>query len=311
MADDGRSRWQRLMTLWRAPEGRLRMLDPGAGGHALVSVLAMIEAERVRWAGTQHTVCTEAELDERFRMRDVLGRGAYGTVHRVIRIDNAEELAVKVIEHSGVDAERTKVIEECRLWQAISSPFHPSVLPLLEVIEVLDVQSIHLITPAMAWGNLAEALADPDVDRSEQSARLMMIQLTSAVAHLHMVHSIAHRDIKPANVLCEGPDPAMAGCLKRMRTRARARPRISLAISFESSRTLSVGGGTSGRAPACAVPLFRTGDAVSEPPSASPLLPPSAPPPAPRLAPPCPPSRLLRPWCGQCATLAAASASRD
>lgn len=30
----------------------------------------------------------------------------------------------------------------------------------------------------------------------------MIVQITSAIAHLHCTHSIAHRDIKPHNILC-------------------------------------------------------------------------------------------------------------
>ena len=207
------SRWQRLRSVWRASEGITPSSDEGFGS-GLVGVLLLIEEERLQWAGTRRTVCTESELEDRYRMRDVLGSGAFGIVYRAIRTADAEELAVKVIEHTGSVTERAKAVNECALWQAISSPFHPAILPLLEVVEVLGTESLYLVTPQMVWGNLAEALQDPEVDRSEQAARLMTIQLVSAVAHLHLVHKIAHRDIKPGNVLCEGPEPSMIGCLK-------------------------------------------------------------------------------------------------
>ena len=189
-------------------------MDPHCKGSLLASALATIQADRERWGGTQRTVCTEDELEARYFIRDVLGKGSFGTVHRVIRIEDAEELAVKIIDHGISDGERASAIDECALWQVISSPYHPSILPLLEVIEVIGGDSLHLITQQMLWGNLDQALRDPDVDKSEQSARLMMIQLLSAVEHLHMVHSIAHRDIKPENVLCEMSDPTIPGCLK-------------------------------------------------------------------------------------------------
>ena len=212
MAERGAGRWRRLLALWRTQKEELEAAGE-VDGQDLVSVLSLIEAERNAWTGTKRTVCTEAELEQRFKRREVLGHGTYGTVYRVFCSVDAKELAVKVIENRS-DAERAEIIHESELWQTICSPFHPSILPLLEVIEVSDAASIHLLTPCMEWGNLAEALQDPGVDRSEQAARLIMVQLVSAMAHLHIVHSIAHRDVKPANVLCEGPDPSMAGCLK-------------------------------------------------------------------------------------------------
>ena len=56
------------------------------------------------------SVCTEEELETRYFIRDVLGKGTFGTVYRVIRIEDAEELAVKVIGHR-VSAE---------VWKAVS-----------------------------------------------------------------------------------------------------------------------------------------------------------------------------------------------
>jgi len=203
--------WHRLKVAWKSR--KTAYLAEQRGG-TLASRLSAIETDRLRWAGTQRTICSQDELDDRYHIRDVLGSGAFGTVYRVIRVEDAEELAVKVIENSGSATEREEAVNECALWQQICSPYHPSILPLLEVVEVVGTETLHLFTPHMEWGNLCQALQDPDVERTEQAARLMMIQLTSAVAHLHGVHCIAHRDIKPENVLCEGADPTMAGCLK-------------------------------------------------------------------------------------------------
>ena len=47
-----------------------------------------------------------------------------------------------------------------------------------------------------------------------QACRLIMVQLASAITHLHMAHSIAHRDIKLENVLCQAEDPTLLGSLK-------------------------------------------------------------------------------------------------
>ena len=51
-----------------------------------------------------------SRVETRYFIRDVLGKGNFGIVYRVIRIEDAEELAVKVIGH-GVSAE---------VWKAVS-----------------------------------------------------------------------------------------------------------------------------------------------------------------------------------------------
>ena len=203
--------WRRLMGAWRRSKAQH---GAAASGDALASALGIIQAERERWAGTQRTICTEAELEERFFIRNEIGRGSYGTVYRAIRVADAEELAVKVIDHSGLEDVRAQTIRECALWQEICSPYHPSILPLIEVVEVVGTSTLHLFTEVMSWGTLAEAIHDEDVDTSEASAKLMVIQIASAVAHLHTVHAVAHRDIKPENVLCAESDPTLPGCLK-------------------------------------------------------------------------------------------------
>jgi serine/threonine protein kinase len=93
----------------------------------------------------------------------------------------------------------------------VSETYHPSLLPLLEVLEV-DGSSLHLVTELCAGAVLGDAIFN--VVMSEQACRLIMVQLTSAVAHLHAVCGLCHRDVKPDNVLCAAEDPTQIGCLK-------------------------------------------------------------------------------------------------
>lgn len=113
---------------------------------------------------------------------------------------------------SSSPRQRAEAIDECVLWQAISRVYHPSILPLIEILEVASEQALYLVTDLIEYGVLSDAVFE--MEMSEQSCRQIMIQLVSAVAHLHEVYRIAHLDIKPANVLCKLADPTMAGCLK-------------------------------------------------------------------------------------------------
>ena len=213
------SRWRLALLAWRGSKpsetGSESFLNRREGSTFLASKLDEIEVLRSEHTGTQHTHLSEQEFDEQFFLREVLGQGGFGVVHRAIRLQDAKALAIKVIDSDGSEKIRKDALFECKLWQAISSPYHPSILPLLEVIEVSGSGTLHLVTELMPFGVLREVLRDfEDGLMCEQSIRLVMIQIVSAVAHLHCVHSIAHRDIKPENVLCEGPDPTMVGSLK-------------------------------------------------------------------------------------------------
>ena len=43
---------------------------------------------------------------------------------------------------------------------------------------------------------------------------MVVLQVASALAHLHLRHHIAHLDLKPANVLCRSADVMAVGCVK-------------------------------------------------------------------------------------------------
>ena len=213
-----RSRWRSLLEKWRNSKiisTEESFVKKKGGGSALAAALSTIQRDREQWAGTQRTVCTEDEFEERYFIREMIGQGAYGMVYHAIRVEDAKSLAVKEIEVSDSDTARRQAIDECVLWQALSSPYHPCVLPLLEIIEVEASRSLRLVTDIMPCGTLSDlVLTFEGGAMSEQSIRLVMIQIASAVEHLHCVHCIAHRDLKPQNILCEGDDPTMIGCLK-------------------------------------------------------------------------------------------------
>lgn len=159
-------------------------------GSEMAFQIASIEDERCRWAGTIRQEVTSDELDERYFVREVIGSGSFGTVYRAIRAATSEEVAIKEVDTEDPNR-RADAVEECVLWQEISRSYHPSILALVEILEVAAEQSLFLVTERIAFGVLSDAIFD--LELSEQACRQMMIQLTSAVAHLHEVcyHPIA------------------------------------------------------------------------------------------------------------------------
>ena len=65
------------------------------------------------------------------------------------------------------------------LWQAISSPYHPSILPLIEVVEVTDGPgSLHLLTELISDGDLRQHLTRAPMTEqvTEQVERTPILQ---------------------------------------------------------------------------------------------------------------------------------------
>ena len=175
---------------------------------------ALLE-KRESWVGTATAVGANL-FEERYTVREVLGEGGFGTVYRVLRNSDGEELAAKTIvrldaAHPRAESEWADAKAEADTWRTLSSPFHPSILPLIECLES-DARSLHLITELMACGELTDALFY--LEMSEQGARLILVQIAAAIAHLHLHHMVAHRDVKPANVLCQSADPTEIGSCK-------------------------------------------------------------------------------------------------
>lgn len=87
---------------------------------------------------------------------------------------------------------------------------HPAVLQLIEI--VTSPEGCHLLTELMEHGELFDVL--DNCAFSEQTCRMVALQIASALAHLHLRHKVAHCDVKPANVLCRCADPTVPGSLK-------------------------------------------------------------------------------------------------
>jgi serine/threonine protein kinase len=103
-----------------------------------------------------------------------------------------------------------QVLNEVALWEQVSSPYHDSILQLIEVVKTAS--ELHFVTELMPYGELFDAL--DSMAFSEQACRMVGVQVASAIAFLHLKHNVAHCDIKPANVLCRYPDPTVLGSLK-------------------------------------------------------------------------------------------------
>jgi hypothetical protein len=127
----------------------------------------------------------------RFRVRERLGSGGFGTVYAAWDERLEREVAVKVIELGGQPVER--VLREA---QAVGRLNHPSIVTLYELGD--DGRRAYLVSELVEGETLAElqrkgALSDRDVGEAA-------VDLCEALEHAHS-RGVVHRDIKPQNVL--------------------------------------------------------------------------------------------------------------
>jgi eukaryotic-like serine/threonine-protein kinase len=127
----------------------------------------------------------------RFRVRERLGSGGFGTVYRAWDERLERDVALKVIELGGQSVDR--VLREA---QAVGRLNHPGVVTLYELGE--DGRRAYLVSELVEGETLAAmqrngALSDRDVGEAA-------VDLCEALEHAHS-RGIVHRDIKPQNVL--------------------------------------------------------------------------------------------------------------
>jgi eukaryotic-like serine/threonine-protein kinase len=138
----------------------------------------------------------------RFRVRERLGSGGFGTVYRALDQRLERDVAVKVMEVGAQPIGR--VLREA---QAVARLNHPGVVTLYELGE--DGRRAYLVSELVEGETLARMersgkLSDRDVGEAAAD-------LCDALDHAHS-RGVVHRDIKPQNVLLaagEGPAKLM------------------------------------------------------------------------------------------------------
>ena len=132
----------------------------------------------------------EARLD-RFELREIIGRGGFGTVYRAFDPQRGTEVALKLL----VSLEERQRRRFAREVQATARLTHPGVARLLESGEHEGLPWLALeLVPGPSLAERARQGLPP-----EQAARIMR-DVARAVAHAHG-QKVLHRDLKPHHVL--------------------------------------------------------------------------------------------------------------
>jgi len=168
----------------------------------------------------------------RYNIIKLLGKGGMGTVYLAYDEHLKMDVALKVLQHEGLDEE--EVERFMREAQAAAKLRHQNIVHVLNadfdqrgrpyiVMEFIDGWGLDTLL-ARRWRRLSKKKA-ADVPRLDDRHLLQVfIQVADALAYAHS-QGVIHRDIKPSNVLVDGQGNAYLadfGLAKRLREESKA-----------------------------------------------------------------------------------------
>ncbi len=133
-----------------------------------------------------------------FELKEKIGEGAYGAIHRAIQPAVGREVAVKVIRRKYADDPEFIRRFEAEA-QTVARLEHPYIVPLYDYWR--EPAGAYLVMRLLRGGNLLTSLESGPWD--VEPTLKMLDQITSALAAAHR-QGVIHRDIKPANILFDG-----------------------------------------------------------------------------------------------------------
>jgi len=140
-------------------------------------------------------VTTNVNIEERYELGKILGRGAFSVVKSGISKTTKKKCAVKCISKKLIDKKEMTLLE--REIDIMRKLRHPHIIQLIEVVDTPD--TLYLALEYASGGELFDAIVNRG-SYSETDAAKLIKQILEAILYIHN-HGIAHRDLKPENLL--------------------------------------------------------------------------------------------------------------
>ncbi|UCG40450.1 MAG: protein kinase, partial [Acidimicrobiia bacterium] len=172
-------------------------LEPGRTIRSLEERIVMDDPELL--SGPPRGDASRSGLAVRgYELRDVIGEGAFGVVHRAFHPSVGREVAVKAVRKEFADSP-TFIRRFESEAQLIARLEHPHIVPLYDFWR--EPGAAFLVMRLMRGGSLADTIAEAALP--PERAAVVFDQLADALATAHAA-GVVHRDIKPSNVLLDG-----------------------------------------------------------------------------------------------------------
>lgn len=137
-------------------------------------------------------------IAQKYRLEEVLGRGATGTVWRATQLGLQRAVAIKLL-HAQIAAREEARIRFAREARVAASLDHPSSVAVLDFGD--DDGVLYLVMELVAGESLRERVSRAPIPITE--AATIVRQVATALAAAHRIR-LVHRDIKPENVILPG-----------------------------------------------------------------------------------------------------------
>jgi serine/threonine-protein kinase len=134
----------------------------------------------------------------RFELREVVGRGGFGTVYRAYDSQLDREVAVKIPRRGALEtAEQiNRFLREARAGGKLS---HPNICPIHDVGQF---SGNHFIVMGLVDGTPLSRHTRTGKPTEPKTAARIIWKLTTALAEAHE-QGIIHRDLKPSNIMID------------------------------------------------------------------------------------------------------------
>ncbi len=146
------------------------------------------------------TSAEPAVLAHRYRLDEVLGEGAMGTVYRAVDRISGAAVAVKIL-HSKLAVDPRMVARFDREIDAGRRFAHPNLVAVLDAGDAAP-HGRYLVMPLLAGSDLRHEIAG---GLGLRRTVALVDQLLAALEHVHGL-GLVHRDVKPENLrlICDG-----------------------------------------------------------------------------------------------------------
>ncbi len=164
--------------------------------HSIISWMVSSE-QRPRGQATVHGFDTGQTVLDRYRLKEVLGRGSYGKTFLAHDNHTRSDVAVKTVGMDTFDGAAARLLlREARLAASLD---HPFVINILDVAE--QPEGVIVVMEYADNGNLEQRLEEKGRFSIPEAVRLVR-ELLMALDAVH-AKGIVHRNLKPKNILLE------------------------------------------------------------------------------------------------------------
>lgn len=145
-------------------------------------------------------------------MMEVLGKGSYGVVKRVLNTRDDKYYAMKIFSkknlqkrtlgrRTSITNQLASVLKEVAVMKKLH---HPNVVDLVEVLDDSDAEHLCIVIQLVGKGSILPG-SNEVKPFSEEKCRKYFRELILGLEYLHSQH-VLHRDLKPENILLTNDD---------------------------------------------------------------------------------------------------------